>query len=180
MKGIVFTEFLEMVEKKFGYAFVDQIITEADLPNKGAYTSVGTYPHQEMVSLLMRVNLNKHIAVDELLKTFGNHLFGVFQNSYAVFFNKFTSAFDMLENIENYIHVEVKKLYPDAELPRFETERIGKNCLRMVYYSDRRMSALAEGLIESTLEYFNQKGSVKIEKVDNEGKIVTFVIKTEE
>ncbi|MBP6618712.1 MAG: heme NO-binding domain-containing protein [Leadbetterella sp.] len=180
MKGIVFTEFLEMVEKKFGYAFVDQIIIEANLSSKGAYTSVGTYPHQELVSLLMSVHVHSQIPVDDLLKTFGNHLFGVFKNSYAVFFDKFTSAFDMLENIENHIHVEVKKLYPDAELPRFETERIGLNSLKMVYYSDRRMSALAEGLIESTLEYFNQKGSVKIEPVDSEGKIVTFVIKTED
>lgn len=29
-------------------------------------------------------------------------------------------AFQFLKNIENYIHVEVRKLYPDAELPTFE------------------------------------------------------------
>lgn len=179
MKGIVFTEFLEMLEEKFGYAFVDQIINEANLPNQGAYTSVGTYPHQEMISLIMSVHFHSQIPVEDLLRTFGNHLFGVFKKSYAAFFDKFTSAFDMLENIENHIHVEVKKLYPDAELPRFETERTNDNCLKMTYYSDRKMAALAEGLIASTLEHFHQKGSINIEKVENEGKIVTFIIKTE-
>ena len=36
MKGIVFTEFLEMVEEKYGYEVVDQIIEESKLPSGGA------------------------------------------------------------------------------------------------------------------------------------------------
>ena len=51
MKGIVFTEFLDLVEAKFGYEVVDHIIQESKLPNEGAYTGVGTYPHGEMVAL---------------------------------------------------------------------------------------------------------------------------------
>ena len=31
MKGIVFTEFLEMVEEKFGYEMVDEIIAEGEI-----------------------------------------------------------------------------------------------------------------------------------------------------
>ena len=42
MKGLVFTEFLEMVESKWGLATVDRVIQGAALPNNGAYTSVGT------------------------------------------------------------------------------------------------------------------------------------------
>ena len=53
MKGIVFTEFLDMVEERFGYEVVDQIISESKLSTDGIYTSVGTYPHSEIVKLLM-------------------------------------------------------------------------------------------------------------------------------
>lgn len=106
---IVLTEFLEMLEEKFGYAFVDQIINEANLPNQGAYTPAGTYLHQEMISLTMRVRFHCQIPFDDLLRTFRNHLFGVFKKSYALFFDKFTSVCDILENIENHIHFEVKK-----------------------------------------------------------------------
>ena len=42
MKGIVFTEFLEMVEAQFGLDTVDAIIENSDLPSRGAYTAVGT------------------------------------------------------------------------------------------------------------------------------------------
>lgn len=65
------------------------------------------------------------------------------------------------------------------ELTRFEIERTNDNCRRMKYFSDRKMSGLAEDLIASTLEHFHQKGRINIEKVENKGKIVTFLIKTE-
>ena len=52
MKGIVFTEFLELVEEKFGIEMVDEIITASNLESGGAYTAVGTYKFVEMINLL--------------------------------------------------------------------------------------------------------------------------------
>ena len=52
MKGIVFREFLEMVEEAFGMDVADQIIEESDLPSGGAYTSVATYDHHEILTLV--------------------------------------------------------------------------------------------------------------------------------
>ena len=40
MKGIVFTEFLEMVEEKFDLETLDKIIINSKLPSEGVYTSV--------------------------------------------------------------------------------------------------------------------------------------------
>ncbi|HLO46640.1 MAG TPA: heme NO-binding domain-containing protein [Leadbetterella sp.] len=176
MKGIVFTEFLEMVEVKFGYAMVDKIITDANLPSNGSYTSIGTYPHQEMVSLVTQLHQKTQIDVETLLKTFGSHLFDVFKKSYSFFFDNHSTSFDFLESIENHIHVEVKKLYPEAELPKFETKRVSDKSMIMTYYSDRKMAALAEGLIASTLAHFNEAGTIETKKLDSERKIVTFLI----
>ena len=52
MKGMVFTEFLEMVEDKFSPEVADQIIEQANLRSGGIYTSVGTYDHGEMIELV--------------------------------------------------------------------------------------------------------------------------------
>src|SRR5262245_35992633 len=52
MKGVVFTEFLEMVGAKFGEDMVDDVILACELPSGGAYTSVGTYDHQELFALV--------------------------------------------------------------------------------------------------------------------------------
>ncbi len=53
MKGIVFTEFLEMVEEKFSPELADRIVEEAELPSGGVYTTVGTYNHGEMIKLVI-------------------------------------------------------------------------------------------------------------------------------
>ncbi len=46
MNGIVFTEFMEMVEKTWGIDMVD-VVTPL---SEGSYTCVGTYPHEELDS----------------------------------------------------------------------------------------------------------------------------------
>ena len=51
MKGIVFVQFVEMVEEKFGLATADRIIEQSKLSTNGAYTSVGTYDHTELLQL---------------------------------------------------------------------------------------------------------------------------------
>ena len=51
VKGIVFTEFLEMVESRFGLEVADRMIESAALKSRGAYTAVGTYDHEELIWL---------------------------------------------------------------------------------------------------------------------------------
>ena len=64
MKGIVFTEFLEMVENTFGLETVDYIIYKSDLKSEGAYTSVGTYDFFEMLSLISNLSEKVNIPVN--------------------------------------------------------------------------------------------------------------------
>lgn len=165
MKGLVFTEFLEMVERKFSPAMVDDIIDDADLPSGGAYTAVGTYPHSEMLALVQCLSKETRLPVPALVKLFGQHLFGRFVELYPSFFHATSNAFDFLDSIENHVHTEVRKLYPDAELPTFATQRSADGQrLVMTYRSRHPFAALAEGLIEGCLAHFQEKA--QIESVD--------------
>lgn len=176
MKGVIFTQFLEMVETNYGYPLVDALIEETQVASGGAYTSVGTYPHTEMVALVSELSAKTGIPTSTLLNSYGKYLFSTFKANYGHFFEEVTSAFDMLESIESYIHVEVKKLYPDAELPSFKTTRLNSSTLEMIYLSERKMSDLAEGLIESTFNHFDEKVVIQKVFLDEEGKIVRFVL----
>ncbi len=177
MKGIVFTEFLDMVEAKFGYEVVDQIISESNLESDGIYTSIGTYPHSEVVSLLM--NLSSEVKIDPsiLLKEFGKYLFDAFLSSYPQFFTAVDNSFAFLHSIDNHIHVEVLKLYPDATLPSFQSEEIEDGTMIMTYKSERKMAGLAEGLIERSILHYDEKCSIQSEKMNEEGSEVKFTIK---
>lgn len=176
MKGVVFTEFLEMVEASHGYEMVDDLINESDLSSEGAYTSVGTYDHHEIIALFSTLSKKTTTPIPILFRNFGKYIFDVFARKYTFFFNNSDNAFDFLESVESYIHVEVRKLYPDAELPRFETKRVGNTTLEMMYYSNRSMSDFAMGLIEKVLEYYNEDANVERIYLTDNGSQVQFII----
>ena len=76
---------------------------------------------------------------DALQTAFGRYLFTRFAAVYPQFFAGVSCSFDFFELVETYIHVEVRKLYPDAELPSFDIQRQGAERITMVYRSARRM-----------------------------------------
>jgi len=176
MKGIVFTEFLELVETKFGFEMVDKIIEESDLQSGGAYTSVGTYAFSEMLQLLQHLSAHTNISIDDLLLVYGEHLFAVLTQSYPGLIESFKDPIEMLASIENHIHVEVRKIYPDAELPSFEVIEKTDNLLVMIYKSSRAMHHFGLGLMNKTFEHFNTTATIVLEKIKADGTEVKFII----
>ena len=67
MKGIVFTEFLDMVEAQFTPEVADRMITAAAVPSDGAYTAVGTYDYHEIIELVAQLSALTSLPVPKLL-----------------------------------------------------------------------------------------------------------------
>ena len=167
MKGIVFTEFLEMVEDQFSPEVADQIIGAAELQSGGAYTSVGTYDHNEIFRLVNCLSEVTLIDAAQLVHSFGHFLLGRFAVLYPNFFQQTEGTFSFLDTIENRVHVDVKKLYPEAELPSFKTEFLGDQKMVLIYRSARPFAALAGGLIDSSIEYFGEDIRVEYQDLSN-------------
>ena len=178
MKGIVFTEFLEMVEAGFGPAVADRMITEAATPSAGVFTAVGTYDHAELVAMVARLSAITATPADALVRAFGEHLFGRFAVLFPRFFAGVTSAFDFMSAIESYIHPEVRKLYPDAMLPRFEPVPVSAERMDLIYRSSRHFADLAEGLIRGCAKHFGQPLDVRRVTIadDAGGQAIRFVL----
>ncbi|GHC59670.1 heme NO-binding domain-containing protein [Roseibacillus persicicus] len=172
MKGIIFTEFLSLVEDQWDEDMVDDIIDACELPSGGAYTSVGTYNHTEIVNLVIALSEKSGVPVPQLLNIYGKHLFGRLAHHYPHFIDQSLSLLEFLEGVERYIHVEVKKLYPDAELPSFETKRLGPNKLEMIYRSSRHLDDVCHGLMEGSMEYFKAKGTITREPLEDGTKFI--------
>lgn len=167
MKGVVFTTFLGMVEDAHGLDMVDTLIEKADLPSGGVYTAVGTYDHTEAVSLVVALSEETGAPVPDLLKGFGEHLFGVLISGHPEFLAGVEDPLDFLGRVESYIHVEVRKLYPDAELPSFECQRLGESELEMIYQSGRHFEDLCEGLIVGAVKHFKREADIEREALDD-------------
>ena len=169
MKGIVFSEFIEMVEDAFSPEIADQIIMETNPESEGAYTSVGTYDHSELVAMVVKLSEITSTPVPELIKAFGNYLMTRFTKLYPAFFEEIENTFQFLSTIENHVHVEVNKLYPDAELPTFDTKQTDDSTLVMEYKSARPFADLAEGLIRGAADFFNE--NIEVSREDLSGGI---------
>ncbi len=177
MKGVVFTEFIEFVEDKFSAEIADEIIDSSELSSGGAYTSVGTYDHREILQLVSALSEKTAIPAPDLVRSFGRHLFTVLISAFPQFLEGIKSSFDFLKTIENHIHIEVRKLYPDAELPRFEYHSPSENTLEMIYHSKRPFGDLAHGLIEGCAIHYGESLSVQRKDLSTEnGSAIRFIL----
>ena len=155
----------------------DRIIEGAALPSGGVYTAVGTYNHSEMIQLVSCLSEETGIASAELVRSFGMYLFGRFHTIFPKYFEDVTSSFDFLQRIDHYIHVEVRKLYPDAELPSFDCDTSQPGCLRLTYRSSRPFAALAEGLIRGCVAHYGEAVDIAMEDLsDGTGTAAQFLL----
>lgn len=176
MKGMIFTEFLEMVEDKFGFDMVDSIIENAKDPNNGAYTAINTYSHTQLVDLVVELHKKTNIPLPDLLSIYGRHLFSKLAENYPTLLEGVTDPFVMLVDIEVLIHTEVRKLYPEANPPKFYGKILDEKTLELNYESHRSMGDVAVGLILGCGDFFNVPLEVKQTSVSDDGKKVGFII----
>lgn len=164
MKGIIFTEFLGMVEEKFSPEMVEKIIDESNLPNQGGYTEVGTYDHHELLRLVKTLSEHTKIPIPELEEYYGEFLFNKFLVRYPRIIMEAKNTFEFLKHVDDHIHVEVKKLYPEAELPRFECSSTSPHVMMMYYHSNHPFASLAIGLMKGCASHYGE--NLQIESKD--------------
>ena len=160
MKGLVFIELLKMADGALGEATVDRVLDTTPLKSGGAYTTVGYYDCSELILLVDAFSNISGIERPVLERQFGHWVMDSFEAAYPALFAKHDTAFGMLEAIEGDIHVEVRKLYPDAELPSFATLRLSATDLEMTYKSDRPLAHFCYGLIEACLKKYGEPGII--------------------
>lgn len=168
MKGLVFVEFLEMVEERFSPDIAQEIVDAANPPSGGAYTSLGTYDHQEIVGLVTQLSRVTGQPASDLVRAFGEHLFSRLCALYPQFFDGIDNARDFLRCVDGYVHMEVRKLYPEAELPSFYFHAAtGPGEVTLEYRSSRPFADLAEGMVLACIRHFGS--AIDMERRDLPG-----------
>ncbi len=155
MKGIVFCLLNEMVEEQFGLEAWDDLLDAVG--TDGVYVATETYDDAELLALVAAAEKATGIAAADLVRQFGAYMIPHFAKNYATFFENQTSLKAFLLSVDQVIHVEVRKLYPDAGLPTFDYEDEQDNELTMIYKSPRKLCALAEGLIAGSAAHFGEQ-----------------------
>jgi hypothetical protein len=164
MKGFIFTNFIDFIELNHGLEMVDEMITNCNLPSKGIYSSFSSYEFDELVSLLTYVSKKTDVNPEIILEQFGVFVFPYLIGKHSYIIDQYDNPLDLIGGIENHIHIEVKKLYNDVDLPTFRLVEKNEKKLSIIYSSSKGLSYFAIGLIKETLNHFNVKGTVTIDK----------------
>jgi hypothetical protein len=164
MKGFIFTNFIDFIETSHGLEMVDEMITNCNLPSEGIYSSFNNYDFDELVSLLTYVSKKTNVNPEILLEKFGVFVFPYLIGKHSYIIEHFDNALDLIAGIENHIHIEVRKLYNDADLPTFRVVEKTTKKLSVIYNSSKGLTYFAIGLIKETLNHFKVNGSVTIDE----------------
>lgn len=173
MRGLIYTEFMELVEARFGAEVVDEIILRAGV--EGAYTSVGAYPHGEMIRLITALSTVTGAPAGALSVAYGEHLLKTFVRLHPQYFGQVSGAFELLESVDTVIHREVEMLDREARPPRVGCVR-APDGLRLTYRSHRPFADVAEGLIRGTIQHFSENIHLHRGPVEADGS-VTFELR---
>jgi len=167
MKGIIFRSFETFVSERFGDGIVDQVWEQPALSTGGAFTTIGNYPHSDLITLVAMVSEKSGLAASALIRDFGEALFGTLGTVHSDLVAQFKTPIALLSVIETVIHRDVRKIYNNTELPRFDViDQKGDEFLCLDYSSARPFADLAEGLILGCLSHYNVKDSSYVERDD--------------
>lgn len=179
MRGVLFTLMFELVEETFGLEMLDALIHKSKLTDGGSYTAVGTYPHRDMLEIVTNLSEMTDTPANQLMTVFGNYMFPHLLDLHVENTGLLPdSCFGLLSKIENSIHIEVKKLYPDADLPHFSFSQSDQDTAELVYHSNRPFGSVAQGMIEGCVKHYGEQVIVtRFPEADISDNDVTFTAK---
>ena len=152
MKGIIFNLLEDVVIRNHGEDTWDELLAAAALD--GAYTSLGSYPDEQIHGLVAAASHKLSLTPFEILRWFGQQAIPLLFERYPAFFNSHFCTRAFVLSVNNIIHPEVRKIYPGADVPTFEFRHAPDGGLLMGYLSPRRLCALAQGFIEGAATHY--------------------------
>lgn len=154
MKGIIFNLLEDAVISQYGADTWDELLVTTRL--EGVYTSLGSYPDEEMQALIQAASRLLNIPPFEVMRWFGRQAMPLLLKRYPAFFSAQTSTRSFLLSVNGIIHPEVLKIYPSADVPTFEFHDAPNGGLLLGYRSQRRMCGLIQGFAEGAAEYYGE------------------------
>ena len=154
MKGVVFNFLEEYIEKNLGDGRYDDVLEKCTLKTKEPFVGPGTYPDEYLMAIVAETINMAGIPPPEGLRSFGRFCFYKLSERYPFFVNPYSHPKPFLKSVESVIHVEVKKLYKDANPPCFRYIDPAPDSLIIQYISKRGLCQFMEGLIDGVAGYY--------------------------
>ena len=168
MKGIVFNVFEKFVTETFNEETWDECVEKANLEDE-VFVSTKIYDDHKLLDIFGQVVKLKKLVASSALELFGEYLFNALGAKYPEVISSFDNPKDFLKGLDEIIHVEVKKMMSGATPPQFITKLDREDELHLVYRSERKMCALAKGLMNGLNKMYDNSMEIKHTKCEHNG-----------
>ena len=148
-------QFQRFVEKRMGPGGWETLLERAKLPNR-RYLAIEAYPDEEIAALVAVASEVTSIPAAQLLESFGEFIVPGLFATYGAYLSPGWRTLEVVENTEETIHNVVRRQNPSASPPRLKAERISPVEVQVHYTSERRMCAVARGIVRGVAKHFSE------------------------
>lgn len=162
MHGSTFILLQRFVEKTYGSDVWDKLLQESGVGIK-VFDPHQNYPLLEMEAIVGEASRITGLSEDTLKEKFGEAMVPDLMALYKKYVDPEWKTFEMLLYTEHIMHKAVRKENSNANPPVLNVSRVHDKLLIIDYYSERKMGALAVGIIKGIAQYYNEGNKIKVE-----------------
>lgn len=155
MKGIIFNMLEQFIIETTDIDTYEEILDECQFSTAEPFIGPGTYPDADLMQIVGKTVEKLQIPLPDVLHAFGKWGFAKLAVKVPEWLTQFDHPKPFLMTVENIVHLEVRKLYQDAQPPHFTFEDPAPDQLIIHYVSGRHLYDLMDGLIDGVGEYFS-------------------------
>jgi len=164
MHGSIFVLLKRFIEGKYDYSTWVNLLEATGI--KGSmYTMQEMYPTRDLFAIISKASETTGISVYDLMEQFGEFLVPDLLLVYNKYIHPDWRTYDMLLNTEASMHGAVKKQDSRTNPPMLLVTKKGSKQLIVDYYSKRRMSGVAVGIIKGIAGYYHESDKVAVTRL---------------
>lgn len=156
MKGVIFKHFESFVAEQFSQDAYEALLERTPLRSSGTFVGPRTYPDEDLFALVGAAVEMTGLALEDAVFAFGDFLYPRLAGSVPEVVGAHADTKALLMALDRVIHVEVRKILPEAMTPRILCEDTGPDSLRVQYESPRKLCALFRGLVNAAARSYGQ------------------------
>jgi predicted hydrocarbon binding protein len=156
MHGLIHVQLRRFVESRHGAAGWHELNRRAGLDSR-VFTALGTYPDEDMLRLVNEAVGLTGVPVGDLLEAFGEFIAPTLLSDYSSLVKPSWRTLELLEHTERTIHRVVRARQPGATPAELRVRRTSKTEVIVAYASQRRLCALARGIIRGVSVHYHEQ-----------------------
>lgn len=161
MKGVIFKILEQFVHDTFGPEFFEEVLDETSLETTPPFLGPGTYPDQDLIALVGTTIAKAGLELEDALFAVGKYAFPKLADSFPGITDQHADARSLVRSVHSVIHVEVRKLFPEASPPDFEYGEAPDGRLELTYRSSRKLCWFLRGLLAGCAEHYESEVHVE-------------------